>query len=280
MTEEIVGDEKQINSSIVENVTSSNNGQVQKCEPNILTQMLYPPKQPIVQTSVEKLAEKTLHKLACEFVTNLGRQFHEISPAIVLYVNMIRANEKKVAIRTVDALTSFYNEHFQDIIMANFDMFKSPIKIMCTTKAYIELDKMWNASSFETKTIIWDYINQCACLIDPRLNLEKLNANTRDKFGYMKDPEQVIAEIRNTPEGDLINEIMSELGGIEATNPVMAIMSLVQSGKLEKIQKLMTSGNVDYGRILQGATGMLQSLSKGIVTTPAPENKNSRRRGK
>lgn len=230
---------------------------------------------PIQQTTMEDLMKKDLEQLAYDFVMNLNRQFHNISPALHLYANMMEKNRKKVVTRTMVALNNFYNEHFQDIIMADFSMFDNySLKIICTTNAYIELDKLWNVSSFETKTVIWDYINQFACLYEPRLKLSKLNANTREKFGYMKDPEQIMSELRNTPEGELLNNIMSELQGVETSNPMLAIMNLVQSGKLEKIQQHFTNGDININRILQSATGMLQSLvgKSNILNAVQPQS--------
>jgi hypothetical protein len=217
---------------------------------------------PIVQTSPEDLQKKNLEQLLKEFIINLAIEFKEKSEGIVVYANLVKRGDRKVMDKTLEIFKRFYDTYFQEIIMADFNMFNQKVRLVCTVKANIELDTFWNIATFETRTVIWDYINQIACLMDKRLDIQKLNQNTRDKFGYLKDPDQVMRELRGTPEGEMIESLTSEIAKINATNPMAAMAQLMQSGKLKKLQTLFTSGNVNYSRILQGAVCMLQSLSK------------------
>lgn len=217
---------------------------------------------PIVQTSPEDLAKKNLEQIIKEFIINLALEFKEKSEGIVVYANLVKRGDRKVMDKTLEIFRRFYDTYFQEIIMADFNMFNQKVRLVCTVKANIELDTFWNIATFETRTVMWDYINQISCLMDKRLNIEKLNQNTREKFGYLKDPDQVMRELRGTPEGEMIESLTSEIAKVNATNPMAAMAQLMQSGKLKKMQALFTGGNVNYSRILQGAVCMLQSLSK------------------
>ena len=189
-----------------------------------------------------------------DFVTDLNEVFGSKQHSLLLYNCLLG----KTSIKNVDsvnkhvtAFTNFVTKNHSAIINKDHSLFCDPI-ISFSPKVKINMDEIFKMSDAETSRIIWKHLLVITNSVDPSeeaMNILKKSLEEKSKEGEFLT--------------NLVQNIEQSVGDTGNADPISAIMGLMSSGVFSNLIENMTSGNLDMGKMLLTAQGMMSSL-KGV----------------
>jgi hypothetical protein len=204
---------------------------------------------------------KTFNALS-QFISALGETFAKKDHHLALYSRLIEKTTLKHEDgirRHINVFRTFYNRNKDGILSRNLDIFESS-KIKFSDRVYINIKKVFNYAKDdkETTEVIWQHLLTLSAFIDPTGGAQKVLREELPNFG-------------DSNEGNFLNKMVGDLQtqvDPNETNPMNAVMKLMQSGYVTKLaQEIgsgMQDGNFDMGKMF----GSLQQVMGGSSTGP------------
>ncbi len=200
-----------------------------------------------------------------EFVDNLHTVFGPKQKSLQLFHRLLQKTtieQIEAYNRYINAFVEFCSKNQACILAKNTNLVVSQIvytNVAKTSKLDIKIDmkQIFDAADVQDKNSIWKHlqgINVC--------------------FDSSADAIQAFQKSLNedTPESQMINNIMNQVQSSidpnSSADPMMSIMSLVTSGKLQDIMGTMTqsmsSGNIDIKKIFNSLHSVMNSVETNL----------------
>jgi hypothetical protein len=186
--------------------------------------------------------------------------------------------------KAIQGFQVFFATNAQHVISGELDKIPKGTKIPYNTgkTAYLEIQKYIHQASEEIRESIHQHLLTIGTLLKPNKEmLNKLVESQQTSSNTTGEASQIDASSLNidtsTKEGKFIKDIIesakTSVEGLDMSNPTAGIISLFQSGVLQKmiggINESVGSGDIDPRKLI----GTMQSALSALM--PAESNNNS-----
>ena len=193
--------------------------------------------------------------LISKFVSELTEIFGKKQHSLSLYnclLGKTKITHHDAITKHIQAFSNFITTNKQAIMEKNSNKFIDPI-IFYSKKVNIKMDEIFKMSDSETTSIIWQHLLVITNSIDPSdeamIILKKTLEEKTNESDFLND---------------LVQKIEKNVDPNNSTDPMAAIMGLMNSGVFTELLQGMNSGmqngNLDIGKLFGTVQGMMSSI--------------------
>lgn len=205
---------------------------------------------------------------------------------LALYGRMaeiVKPTDTESIMKFITGFEQFFTLHWTDIVQGNYKNISDSAKIVYGTqnnKIYIPIHTLINKANPEVK----EYIRQHLLTIGSLTSKDRLKNTEIVDVPVAKDEDISLPGIDQTSNegrfmGDMLKKAFTSVKNVDASNPMAAMFSLMQSGvmtdMINGIHQGVGTGQMDLSKLLGVMQGAMQDMTKdvagGTAENPAPQ---------
>lgn len=215
---------------------------------------------------MEAINNLVAFKAISNFIRDLSQVFADKNRSLALYNRLIEktsiTNEKPIA-KHIECFTAFCTAN-RDAILAKDRSKITNNTITYSEKVFLNIDEILDESDEETREAVWNHLLAISAVVDPASNAKKiLRESMERRIAVAGDGQGKEAEFIN----NIVEKIESNITPEAMQNPMAAIGTMLSSGVLTdmvgNLQKGLSDGSIDIGRLLGTFQGMAGGLGGG-----------------
>jgi hypothetical protein len=203
-----------------------------------------------------------IFKAITSFISDLDSEFGKKYKSIQLYSRLL---EKTGIVhigpinKHIDCFRNFFIKNHNAMLEQDEKLLEEP-KISYSDRVYVDISVLFKNTNAENSKIIWQHLLTIWGLIDPTSEARRL-LKQASQSGNTTNEEHFLTNIIDKVENAVSND------KIDKNNPISAISSLMQSGVMSDLvtgmQKGLSEGSLDVGRLMMSVQTMMGKMSSG-----------------